>query len=314
MSGLQTLDSRDIVGKYYLALEQETGNEVINLIANSFSSDSASETYEWVGQVPAMKEWIGARQAKGLETFGVTIKNLEYESTLEFTEKEMRRDKTGQLDIRISEQVKRAVAHKYKLLSALILAGESSACYDGEYFFDTDHEEGDSGVQSNDIEVDISALPVEIHGTPSNPSIEEAKDVVFKGIQQILGFKDNQGEPMNEDANQFVVLVPITLFQQFSSAATSAVLASGQTNDLAQFNVKVIPNVRLNAWTDKVVVIRTDGSVKPFIVQEEVPLRVSNTEKSGDYFFETNKQRFGTYWGGNTGYGLWQHTCLVKMI
>jgi len=28
-------------------------------------------------------------------------------------------------------------------------AGVSSLCYDGQNFFDTDHEEGDSGVQSN---------------------------------------------------------------------------------------------------------------------------------------------------------------------
>ena len=42
------------------------------------------------------------------------------------------------------------------LINAALLAGESTVCFDGQYFFDTDHSEGDSGSQSNDITFDIS--------------------------------------------------------------------------------------------------------------------------------------------------------------
>ena len=68
----------------------------------------------------------------------------------------MRRDKTGQIDIRIREQVQRAQAHWAKLLSDLIIAAESTVCYDGQYFFDTDHSEGDSGTQDNDLSIGVA--------------------------------------------------------------------------------------------------------------------------------------------------------------
>ena len=51
--------------------------------------------------------------------------------------------------------------------------GEATVCYDGQYFFDTDHVEGDSGTQSNDLSVDISALACSVHGTTTAPSVED---------------------------------------------------------------------------------------------------------------------------------------------
>ena len=45
----------------------------------------------------------------------------------------------------------RTVSHWASLLSTLIVNGESATCYDEQYFFDTDHSEGESGTQSNVI-------------------------------------------------------------------------------------------------------------------------------------------------------------------
>lgn len=314
MSGLSLLSTRDIIGRYFKTLEQDAGTAWISSLSNMFNSDQASETYKWIGQVPSMREWIGARQAQGLDTYGITIKNLEYESTLEFTDKEMRRDKTGQIDIRIREHSQRANTHIMKLLSALVSGGESSVCYDGQYFFDTDHTEASSGTQSNDLSIDISALPAQTHGSTTNPSVEEMKAVILQGIQAIVGFKDNQGEPMNEMAKEFLVMCPISLYSIALAAATSLVITSGQTNELAaNFSVKVIPNVRLS-WTDKVAIFRTDANVKSFITQQEVPIEVSATSREGDLWFDKRMQRFGLYWSGNVGYGYWQNACLATMV
>ena len=131
----------------------------VDPVSMLFTSDQASETYAWLGQSPAMREWIGGREAKGFRENGITIANKKYEATLEIPLDWMRRDKTGQIQVRIDEMAQRANAHWAKLLTALIEAGEAATlgtCYDGQYFFDTDHSEGDSGTQSNDISVDIT--------------------------------------------------------------------------------------------------------------------------------------------------------------
>ena len=133
------------------------------------------EEYAWLGQVPAMRQWIGGRDAKGLPEYNFTIRNVHYEATLDFLVRDLRRDKTGQCLTRIRELATRANAHWASLLSTLILNGASTDCYDGEYFFDTDHSEGSSGNQSNDISVDISELPVpsDSQGSTTAPSVPE---------------------------------------------------------------------------------------------------------------------------------------------
>ncbi len=211
---LATLSSRAIIGEYFRRLEQGASGWA-NQLSNFFTSDQAGEDYKWLGMSPAMREWIGERQAKGLRDNAYTIRNKAFESTLEISVDDLRRDKTGQILVRIGEQVDRANAHWARLLSTLIIAGESTACYDGELFFDTDHAEGDSGTQNNDIQVDISALPVPAtsHGSTTAPAPEELMHAILEGAQQILGFKDDQGEPMNENARQFMVMVPTSYWK-----------------------------------------------------------------------------------------------------
>src|ERR1051325_2608810 len=77
----------------------------------------------------------------------LTIVNKTWESTIRIDADEQRRDKTGQIMVRVNELARRVATHPNKLLSTLISSGASSACYDGQYFFDTDHSEGDSGTQ-----------------------------------------------------------------------------------------------------------------------------------------------------------------------
>ena len=74
--------SRAVVGMYYEALEAQTGQGWIDAVSNFFTSDQPSETYNWLGMPPAMREVVGGRHAKGFTTNGVTIANKHFEATL----------------------------------------------------------------------------------------------------------------------------------------------------------------------------------------------------------------------------------------
>jgi phage major head subunit gpT-like protein len=161
---LNELSSRAIIGLYYKRLSQKTGMDWIEAISNYFTSDQESETYKWIGQVPVMREWIGGRQAKGFTSNGLTIENKHFEGTLEIMTKDLRRDKTGQITTRINEFADRTNSHWAQILSKLIINGESTVCYDGQYYFDTDHVEGKSGTQSNKLQLDLSDYAEQIDG------------------------------------------------------------------------------------------------------------------------------------------------------
>lgn len=313
--GAEVLSSRAILGIYFQNLEIGPV-DWFGQLAMRVDSDQSSEEHKWLGMVPGMREWIGGRHAKGLRDNGFTIKNKRFESTLKIELDDLRRDKTGQLKIRISEQTDRALNHPVSLLSTLINNGESGVCYDGQYFFDTDHSEGESGVQSNDISVDISELPVgtDYHGSTTDPSAEELNAAIRKGVQQIYSFKDDQGEPMNETAQHFGVMLPTTFWDAGQTAASSPALRNGVKNTLVggKLIIDVWSNPRLT-WTNKLAVFRLDGKVKPFIHQVEEEIKPSAVAEGSEFEFENRAHKYGLDGSHNVGYGLWQGSCLVTL-
>lgn len=312
---MKGLSSRAIIGTFYNRLEVMTSASWIGGISMEFQSDQESETYKWLGMSPAMREWIGGRQAKGLRSDGITITNKLFEVTLEIPVDWMRRDKTGQIEVRIAEMAGRAVTHWQKLLSDQIAAAESAVCYDGQYFFDTDHSQGSSGSQSNDITVDISAVPAVLHGTATLPSPEEIRAMVFAGVQQMLGLKDDQGEPMNEMARSFLVMVPVAWFTAAAAALKNPVVGgdSNTMNSLDGFTFELAVNPRLT-WTDKLAVFRKDAATKPFIRQEEFGVQVAAVAEGSELEFTERMHHYGISASRNVGLGYWQQACLVQAV
>lgn len=310
------LSSRAIMGMYFARLETDPGLAWMGGVSNLFASDQASETYNFLGQSPAMREWVGERQAKGFSGQGLTIVNKHYEATIEIAKRDARRDKTPQIQARVMEFADRAVTHWASLLSTLILAAPSTACYDGQFFFDTDHSEGDSGSQSNDISVDISALPAAVHGSVTAPSVEEMQQSILAGITQILTFKDDRGEPMNENAREFLVMVPASLYMvAVAATATMTTMALQQNlnaNLIANFRVNVAMNTRLT-WTDSFAVWRTDSPIKGLIRQTEQEVELKAKAEGSEFEFDNDAWQFGIDAWRGVGYGYWQRACYVTM-
>lgn len=307
------LSSRAIIGRFYQTLEQVLGRSWATQIGMMFPSDQESETYKWLGMAPALREWIDGRQAKGLRSNGFTIQNKTFEATLAIAVDDLRRDKTGQIQVRIDEMAARVAGHWENLVSRLILNGNAAACYDGQYFFDTDHSEGDSGTQKNLLTAtEVPALNVV---TPAAPTANEMADAIMGVIAWFYTFKDDQGEPINGDARSFMVMTPVPLWGAAVSGVTSRLLNTGsgsRDNPLLALTenqgltVNVVVNPRLT-WTTDFAVFRTDGRAKPFILQEEQGVQISALAEGSEEEFKNDRHLYGVKLIGNAGYGLWQH-------
>ena len=123
---MNRLSSRAIIGEFYKRLNENSGLEWITAISNYFTSDQDTEEYAWIGQSPVMREWVGGRHAKGFTSNGITIENKHFEATLDIPVKHLRRDKTGQVKVRIGELATRTNSHWALLLSQLITKGETT--------------------------------------------------------------------------------------------------------------------------------------------------------------------------------------------
>ena len=300
------LTSRAIIGRFYRRLEEFADAAWWTKLAMRFASSQESETYRWLGMVPQVREWAGGRAVRPLRSQGVTIVNKVWESTIRVDADEHRRDKTGQIMVRVNEMARRVATHPNKLLTDLIASGTSDAGYDGIAYFSSSHVEGDSGLQSNSITHDAS--------TPTAPTDTEMYDAIVKGIAQAMSFKDDQGEPMNESARQFLVMVPMS-FLPSTLVALSSQTVDASSNPLATsgpFKVEWVANPRL-AWTDKFAVFRTDGESRPFIFQEELPVQVQILAEGSELEINENQHQYGVKAIHEAGYGFWQDACLVTL-
>jgi phage major head subunit gpT-like protein len=307
------LGSRAIIGNFFARLSELTGQSWLDLISMEFDSNQESETYKWLGQVPAMKEWLGGRNAKSFSDNGITIVNKLFEGTLQVTLDEIRRDKTGQVNIRIAELAQRALSHWNKLLSTLITNGTgatSGLCYDGQYFFDSDHSEGNSGTQKNLLtNSEVAALDVT---TATAPTAIEAAKAILGVIGYMMGIKDNEGEPMNENAQKFLLMTSPALWQHMAGGVHSEKVGSGEDNPVQNiiakegFSVGIFANARL-AYTTQFVIFRTDAPAKALIRQNEEPIKMVALAEGSDEEFHNRRHLYSIEAIRNVGYGYWQY-------
>lgn len=113
-------------------------------IAMVVPSTARDEAYGWLGQFPKLREWIGDRVVSDIKAHGFTIVNKKFESTLGISREDFADDRYGVFKPMFSEMGHQAKTHPDELLFGLLKAGDAELCFDGQYFFDTDHPSVDA--------------------------------------------------------------------------------------------------------------------------------------------------------------------------
>ena len=154
-------------------------------------------------------------------------------------------------------------------------------------------------------------------GTPTNPTANEMAQAILGCVGYMYGFKDDQGEPMNEDAKNFMVMVPTNLWSPTAQALSSNLLSTGTgaiDNPLKGMglNFGLIPNPRLSA-TAVFYICRTDGRAKPFILQNEEDVKLDAIAEGSEEEFKHNRHLYGAKAIRNVGYGYWQQALMATL-
>ncbi len=316
--GLQDLASPAIIGSFYEQLADEWNLSWASKIGwlNSGSTQE-TETYKWLGNVPKYREWLNGRAAGHPKVETYSIRNKLWEQTLEFGIDDLRRDKTGQIMIRIGELAQAGAAFWEDLLTSLINNGNTSGftAYDGELFFDSDHPVKESTPSSTTAKNLISAteVPAADVVTATAPTVVEAANITLGMVGHFMTLTNDQGHLLNSSARNFTIMVGTpALWGPFQTAVSQAFLTSGQSNPVSGltskgYNIDVILNPNLTSATDKVYIFRTDAKLKPFILQEETAPKVTVIGAGSEEEFKNRRHLFGTERIANAGYGLWQY-------
>jgi phage major head subunit gpT-like protein len=114
-------------------------NEDWKKIAKLISSNGKSNTYAFLSQFPAFREWVGARLHKTANATAFQVLNRKFENTLDIPVDELEDDNWG-MYADVAESFGVSV---HDLMNDLVFGkvplGFSEVCYDNQFFFDTDH-------------------------------------------------------------------------------------------------------------------------------------------------------------------------------
>lgn len=120
-------------------------------VSMTVQSTGRSETYGWLAKLPVIREWVGERLLQDLGGAKYELENLDFESTVTVPRNDVLDDRFGVFAPAVKEMGFTSRQHPDKLLFGLLKRGFDRRCYDGQYFFDTDHPVGDGTVGGGDV-------------------------------------------------------------------------------------------------------------------------------------------------------------------
>ncbi|GAB4458860.1 MAG: hypothetical protein OHK0029_20650 [Armatimonadaceae bacterium] len=276
--------------------EYRAQSGVWNRLATVVESSSEAETYNWLSEVPMMREFVDERVIKGLSEYGMTIKNRKFEATIGVEREVLEDEKFGQVRVRILSLAESASLHYDQLLFDLINAGETALAYDGTAFYSDSHAVGGASVgnltdltlTSDNLETVLAAMstvplangqPMQV--MPTHLLVHPAKRFVAKRI----------------------------LNSVFYPEATGTGKPGAQSANPLQGELELITSARL-ATEDEWHVFDCSHAVKPFLIQQRIApefTALDGTDGESETAFLRDLYLYGVRSRDNAGYGLWQY-------
>lgn len=253
-------------------------------IADFIKSTQNVETYPWMGAIPDPVEFTDERKRRKINEYSFQVTNAEWEQTIAIKRALIDDERYGQLNGMSAAMGRKFVRWFDKKVFALLPAGATATAYDGQYFFDTDHAEGNSGTQSNKT---TSAFDATTYAT---------------GRAAMMNFKDDQGDPVGAMPN--LLVVPGALEKTALETVKAVTVSTGGTNVLAGLSeVLVTPWLTdSNNW----YLLDTQSGDKPLILQERIALELGFQGADSESGWNRSEYEYGSYWRGAFSYGDWR--------
>jgi len=264
-------------------------------LATIIQSDGSDEAYGGLGSMPGVREWLGDRQFKELRAGTFTITNKHWESSLLIKKTDLADDRMAMYGPVMEQLGQEAACHPDELFFETMVAGATTACFDGQNFFDTDHAWGDSGTQDNDLTYAAA--------TGTAPTAAEFRAAFHQARTAMLKFKNDQGKFLNRPTTMrgknLVVVVPPEMELAAYEGLTATIL-SNNSNIVIDAPEIVVSNYITNAAT--FYLFNVGSPLKPFVFQQREPL---SRMVKGLEDLETKDAKFMTEARYNAGYLAW---------
>ncbi len=108
-------------------------------VAMTVPSSTKELRYGWMGKLPRIREWIGARVIQNISESDYAIREKAFELTVGVDRDDIETDNLGIYSTLFEAIGEATVLDPEQLIWDLLKNGFATNCYDGQFFFDTDH-------------------------------------------------------------------------------------------------------------------------------------------------------------------------------
>jgi phage major head subunit gpT-like protein len=282
-------------------------------------STTEFSTYAWMGQLPAMREWLGDRQLQNIAEFSYTIKNKLYELSVGVPRAKIEDDQYGIFNVQFAMMGRSVTMHPDQLVFPLLEAGFTTKGYDNVYFFATNH-------------------PIK-GGTVSNKAVTVLSAPNYgAAIAAILAIKDYQGQPFYTEIPELTLVVGPALQEtarQILNADFISVSGGSTQSNVWKGSAKLLVTPRIVSTTAWFLIATFPlkpkeapqpagagtgegsrettepdlvGGLMPFIYQPRVPPEfvAKVNPQDSDIVAKTDTFEYFVRQRDNAGYGLYQ--------
>ena len=284
---------------------EAASSDYVEKVGTVIQSSTKDEIYPLVAQIPQLREWTGDRQAHDVATYDYKLSNKDFELTVKLDRNKVEDDQYGVWMQTVLPMVAQQAKRKPALLIRDIMrAGQSTACHDGQNFFDASHP--------------VNKFPGGgFAGSTQQNYWSSGKALTFDNYRTILAammnFRDESGERFNITPN--LLVVPPALEMQARMILNSDMVAAqtfgndtnvgGYSNPLkGSAELLVLPDLGADATTW--YLLDTSKSIKPFLYQNrKSPVLVPMFNPNDESVYRRKEFEFGIDMRGVAGVALW---------
>lgn len=259
------------------------------------------EKLDFLGMVPALREWVGARSAKKPLEFKYNVVLKKFESTVQLPLDWINNDKTGLVQSQMSMLSQRYNPQWYgKRVAALLNAGATDLSFDGKAFFANDHAWGESGTIDNLLEHNGA--------TADAPTANEAATAIVEAVSALSGYKDDRGEPINETMTSVTIVAPTgAIGAAVMQAVKEKNLDTGtgvRTNPVLGLGLTIDVVVSARITVQRMFVVNSSPGAVPFVFIENTgEFKRTMKGPGSDFEHDNDAWEVGLKAVGEAGYG-----------
>jgi phage major head subunit gpT-like protein len=271
-------------------------------IASEIPTTLPIQNYAWLGRGAVMRKFPDEAEAQSVREIDYKLADILYKGEMQIERKALEDDQYGMVMARARQLGQEPTRHWNELAYLGLALGFTTPCYDGQYFFNNNHQEGGSPIQIN-----VTNQPL------SDPALEAAATAM-------MAYVDDKGKPMRIKPDTLVVgpalerrawnLVgqPTVVAPVGSGAAGAGATASTPYTNYFHGRYRLVVNPYLvGIYAYNWFLLDTRREIKPIVIQSrsDVPITLETdmdqpSARIKEVYNFTARGRYVQ------GYGLWQ--------